>query len=452
MRWIVLKDLRILRRSPLLVALLVLYPIVIALLVGLALSRAPDKPRVAFADLVPRGQSSFTIGGRTIDAASYASRLFGDIDPIRVHSRAAAIQKVKDGDALAALVLPPDVGERLRGALALDGGPPPAVEVYLNGGEPLKQPFVESTIRAQLAEANDALSAIVLREAARYIDIVVRGGQVSLPIVGSVDILGLERARAVIDAASTRLPHGDPARVALEQVSRFARLAAQNLDVSKPILATIGSPVRVKQSVISGGRTPLDTFAVAVAVAVSLMFVTLLLASGLLALEREEHAFARLVRGLVSRSGLLAAKVALSALCALAVSVVMLAGLAIFVGLSWGRAPLWLAALVVAAIAFAAMGVAIGALTREVRAASLLAFALSLPIAFLALVPSGSVATGLYHVIQAISAAFPFKPALDALDAAINGGGLGLPLLHLAILTVAFGGIARVALRRFGSA
>src|SRR5919205_3030893 len=256
MRWLVLKDLRILRRSPLLVTLLVLYPIVISLLVGLALSRAPDKPRVAFADLVPRGQSSFSVGGRTIDAASYASRLFDSIEPIRVHSRAEAIQKVKDGDALAALVLPPNVGERLRGALALNGGPPPTVEVYLNGGEPLKQPFVESTIRARLAEANDALSAIVLKEAARYIDIVVRGGRVDLPLVGTVDILGLERARAVIDAAATRLPHGDPARVALEQVSRFARLAAQNLDVSKPILATIGSPVRVKQTVIAGGRTP----------------------------------------------------------------------------------------------------------------------------------------------------------------------------------------------------
>jgi ABC-2 family transporter protein len=429
LRWLVAKDLRILRRSPLLVALLVLYPIVISLLVGLALSRAPDKPRVAFANLVPPGQSAFRVGGRTIDAASYAQRLFRNIDPIRVRTRAEAIRKVKDGDALAALVLPADVGERLRGALALNGEPPPTVEVYLNGGEPLKQPFVQSTIRAQLAEANDALSAIVLREAARYIDIVGRGGQVSLPIVGSVDILGLERARTLIDAAAVRLPHGDAARVALEQVSRFARLAAQNLDVSKPILATIGSPVRVKQTVISGGRTPLDAFAVAVAVAVSLMFVTVLLAAGLLALEREEHAFARLVRGLVTRSGLLAAKIALAALCAVVVCLVMLAGLA-----------------------FAALGVAIGALAREVRAASLLAFALALPIAFLALVPSGSVAAGLYHVIEAISAAFPFKPALDALDAAINGGAIGLPLLHLAILTAVFGALARVGLARFASA
>jgi ABC-type multidrug transport system permease subunit len=387
-----------------------------------------------------------------VNLAKEAKPLFDAVDVVRVKTRAEALQKVRDGDALAALVLPPDIGQRLRGALALNGGPPPTVEVYLNGGEPLKQPFVESTIRAQLAEANDALSAIVLREAARYIDIVVRGGQVSLPIVGSVDILGLERARAVIDAAATRLPHGDPARVALEQVSRFARLAAQNLDVSKPILATIGSPVRVRQTVIAGGRTPLDAFAVAVAVAVSLMFVTVLLAAGLLALEREEHAFARLVRGLVTRSGLLAAKVVLAALCALIVSAIMLAGLAIFVGLQWSRAPLWLAALALGALAFAAMGVAIGALAREVRAASLLAFALSLPIAFLALVPSGSVATGLYDVIRAISAAFPFKPALDALDAAINGGGLGLPLLHLAILTGVFGVLARLGLKRFASA
>src|SRR4051812_22341427 len=51
MRWLLLKDLQILRRSPLLIALLVLYPIVIAVLIGLAISGGPDKPRVAFVNL-----------------------------------------------------------------------------------------------------------------------------------------------------------------------------------------------------------------------------------------------------------------------------------------------------------------------------------------------------------------------------------------------------------------
>ena len=84
-------------------------------------------------------------------------------------------------------------------------------------------------------------------------------------------------------------------------------------------------------------------------------------------------------------------------------------------------------------------------------AASLLAFLLSLPVAFLALVPSGSVAGGLYDAIQVVSALFPFKPALQALNAALNDADPGLlrPLAHLAALTLGFGAIARLALRRF---
>ena len=449
MRWLLLKDLQILRRSPLLVALLVIYPVVIAVLFGFALSGGPEKPRVAFANLVPPGESEFDIGGRTLDAADYADRLFDSIDPIRVDTREEAIAEVRSGEALGALVLPADSTERLRSTLGLGGGDPPTVEVYYNAEDPVKRRFVEATIEARLAEANAALSEAVLREAASYIDVIVRGGEIPLPLVGAVQILGLERSRQIIDSITEELPEGSPDRAALEQVSRFARLAGENLDVSQPILASIGSPVRVKQTVVNGGRTPLDAFAVAVAVAVSLMFVTVLLAAGLLALEREEQAFGRLVRGLVSRTALLTEKVVLSALCALAVTLVMLVGLAAFVGLDWGRAPAWLAALAGGALGFAAMGVAIGGLAREVRVASLLALLLTLPIVFLALVPSGSVDPLLYDVVNVVSSLFPFKPSLRALDAAINGGELLLPIVHLLALTAGFGVIARVAIRRF---
>jgi ABC-2 type transport system permease protein len=189
---------------------------------------------------------------------------------------------------------------------------------------------------------------------------------------------------------------------------------------------------------------------VALAVAVSLMFITLLLAAGTLALEREENAFSRLVRGLVSKTGLLAEKAGLAAVCSVSVSLLMLAGLGLFVELDWDRFPLWLAAVTVGALAFAALGLAIGALTRDVRAASLLAFMICLPLAFLALVPSGAVAPALYDVIRAVSAVFPFSPALDALDSALNDAGdIGGPLLHLAGLTLAFGALARLALQRF---
>ena len=41
-RWLLLKDLQILRRSPLQAVLLVAYPILIAVLVGFAISRGPE--------------------------------------------------------------------------------------------------------------------------------------------------------------------------------------------------------------------------------------------------------------------------------------------------------------------------------------------------------------------------------------------------------------------------
>jgi ABC-type multidrug transport system permease subunit len=448
-RWLLLKDLQILRRSPLLVALLVLYPLVVALLVGAALSSGPSKPKVAFANLVPPGEAKINVGGEQLDATSYASELFDAVDPIRVKTREEAIEKVESGEALGALVIPPDVIKRLQGTLGLGGGDPPTVEVYYSAENPLKRRYVQATIDATLADANKALADEIFKESARYLSLIVQGGNVSLPLVGDIDILGLRNAQKIIDAAITGLPDGSPSRTALQQVSRFARLAADNLDVSKPILASIANPVRVKEQTLSGSDTSLDVFGVEVAVVLSLMFVTLLLAAGMLALEREEHAFGRLVRGLVSRTGLLAEKIGLAGLCAWALAAVMLAVLVGFLDLGWGRTPVWLAALAVAAVAFAALGVAIGGVTREVRAASLLAFMLALPIAALALIPSGAVNETLYDVIRIVSAAFPFKPALDALDAALNGGALLVPLLHLAALAVAFTGIARLSLRRF---
>ena len=56
----------------------------------------------------------------------------------------------------------------------------------------------------------------------------------------------------------------------------------------------------------------------------------------------------------------------------------------------------------------------------------------------------------LYDVVSAISAVFPFKPALDALNAALNdAGGLGKALIHLGVLVLGYGVLARVSLRRF---
>jgi ABC-2 type transport system permease protein len=448
MRWLLLKDLQILRRSPLLVATLVIYPIVVAVLIGAALSGGPAKPRVALVNLLPTDQRDLAVGGEQLDARGITDALFRSVDPVRARTRAEAVAMVRSGKALGALIIPADLVERLQGTLALGGGPAPSVEVIYNGRDPVRRRYVESTIEARIAEAGRAVSSEVTRVAARYLGIVVRGGQLSI-LGQKISILGLRRARTIIDASIASLPADAPERIALAQVARFAGLAADNLDVSGPILASLGDPVHVRQTVLDGRRTPLDAFAVAVAAAVSLMLVCVLLAAGLLALEREEHVVARLVRGLVRPSVLLGEKIVLAAGCAAAVTLLMLIGLALFVDLDWGRVPLWIAALAAAGLAFGALGTALGALARDVRAASLLGLLLALPLAFLALVPDGSVSGGLQHVIDGVSAVFPFAPSLDALDAALNGGGIVVPLAHLLGLAVGFGAIGRIALRGF---
>jgi ABC-type multidrug transport system permease subunit len=439
MKALLAKDLLILRRSRLLVGVLVVYPVAIALLIGLAISRSPGKPKVAIVDRTPPGQT-VQVGSERVAVSTYAEQLFSQVKPERVASRAQAVQKIKSGSVLAAVVIPANIAARLGSGLRQA-----QLEVLYNGNA-LEQSLVHAQIEAALAQANIGFSEQIQRAASQAIGALLTGH--NLGVLGAPDLVGLGKIGPELHAIAKRLPPGTD-RAGLEQIERFATFAAQNLSLAKNVLSTIGQPIQVKTTLVSGRRTPLNTFAVVVAVSVSLMFVCVLLASGGVALEREEHTLSRLVRGLVSRSGLLAEKALLAAACSFVLAFAMLAAIGAFVVLDWNRVGQWLAALALGALAFAALGVAIGALAREVRAASLLAFLLSLPLAFLALVPSGAVGHGLYDVISAISFVFPFKAALQALDAAVNGASpsLGGPLVHLAVLSAAFGALARVGLR-----
>ena len=452
MRWLLLKDLQILKRSPLLLALLVAYAVVIGLPVGYGISAPPAKPKVAFYNGVAKENNAFDLGGKKVDASQYAEQLFQDIDPIRVDSREAAIAKVKDGEAVGALVVPQDITEQLQNATKLPGiAQAPTLEVYYNADNPLKRRYVEQTVEARLAEANLALSGEVTKVAANALSVLLDGGPFPLP-TGTIDVLGLKRAKLALEGVRDGLPATDPQRGAVQTVIDFAQVAIQSLDFANPVLGAIAAPIKVDTNEVSGGSGTLEGFAVAAAATIALMFVAVLLGAGMLALEREEYAFGRLVRGLVRPSLLLVEKLLLGALCAFVVAGALLGLLAIFQPISLSRAPLWLLALALGASGFSALGVAVGALTRDVRAASLLSFLLSLPIAALALVPSGTLSATAYDVVRGVSALFPFKPTLSALDAGLNdAGSIGLPLLHLAILSVGYLVLARVALRRFGA-
>ena len=129
----------------------------------------------------------------------------------------------------------------------------------------------------------------------------------------------------------------------------------------------------------------------------------------------------------------------------------MVAFVSIFIHVDWSRPPLWILALAVSAVAFGALGVAIGALGRDVSTASLMAFLISLPIAFLALVPSSAVSGAVAQrpVGDLVRVPVPSRTRRGRQRAHGRLAVIGLPLLHLLALAVAFWALARLALRRF---
>ena len=449
MRWLLLKDLQILRRSPLQAVLLVAYPILIAVLVGFAISRSPEKPRVAFLNEVPTG-ARVNVGGQQLPPIDVEGRICARVECVHVKDREEAEEKVSSGDVLTALILPANLVDKINSLSTLAPGVP-KVEVLVNEEDPLKSELVNDRISTLLAQANLAVARRIASEGGHYLNLVIDGGE--LKIAGaSFPILGMKASARILGALEPALPAG-PLRNSLHEVKAFAEQARDNLDVAGPLIDRIAQPIEVKKQVVSGSSPPLEVFAIAVAATLTLAFVTVLLVAGSLALEREENAFPRLTRGLVSPLALLGEKVLLGVAVGLGVTLLMLAGLAIFVPLQWDRFALWLAAILVGGAGLATAGAALGAVAREVRAVSLLAFMVTLPVAFLSLVPAGSIGGGLYDAIKVITALFPFKPALDAMTGALDSAGpsLGGPFLHLAILIAAYGLIARLALRRFSA-
>ncbi len=447
MRWLLLKDLQILRRSPLQAVLLIVYPVLIAILVGLAVSRGPEKPRVAFLNEVPEN-SRISLSGKKLPSANVQERICEKVECVQVHSRDEAQSKVESGDVLAALILPEDLVNKINSLSTLSPGTP-KVEVLVNESDPLKAGQVDDKITALLAQANLAIAKRIAVEGSKYLSLVIRGGE--LPVLGSsIHVLGLDESAHILEAIEPAVANG-PLRVALDQVTEFANQASANLDIAGPLIKRLAQPIEVHKVSVGGSSPPLETFAIAVAATLTLAFVTVLLVAGSLALEREENAYPRLTRGLVSSEALLGEKILLGVVVGLLVTILMMAGLTIFTPIEWSRFGLWLAAIVVGGAALAAAGAALGAAAREVRAVSLLAFMVTLPVAFLSLVPAGTVGKGLFDVIKVITALFPFKPALEAITAGLDpsGGALGGPLLHLATLTVAYAVLARLALRRF---
>ena len=429
------KDALILRRSPLLLGLLVAYPLLIALLVGLVAGYANSKPRVALVDEdhLPR---IVTVGGHEFDVDKTINRVSKDVKLVRL-GRAEAQRQLRSGKVVAVLTVPEGFVATLQGMVSS-----PKLEVQTARG--IISSRVDEQVQALVFGLNRQLQTAYINTDLGYVRLILEGGKGSF-LGREFTVLGLGRAE--------RLLRNTPGPQA-ERLREFIRDARLALAQTGNALRATAHPIELERVKARGRSWALSADVQAYALGLTISFLALVLAAGSLAAERDENVVGRLARGLVTLGQLVWAKVLLAAVVALALGlgVALVFGVIIQIGNvtggePWGRLPLLAVGLLLAGGALGAVGALLGALAREARTASLVALLVVLPIVFLGLVPQEVVPAAGW-----ISDALPFVHAVRFFSAALFDTSpwstVAREALWLCGLGALFGVLARIGTRR----
>jgi ABC-type Na+ efflux pump permease subunit len=430
------KDLTVLRRSPLLLGALVAYPIVIALLVGLVAGYASSKPRVAFVDEdgIP---PVVVVGGHGFHIQAVIDQVAHEVTLVRM-SPEEADRELASGKIAASITVPPGFLSELVTTVQS----PQLVLRTVSGG---LAPRVTQQMQALVYQLNRKLQVGFIDANLRYVNLILHGGNASF-LGKHFNILGLDHMESELN--------GLPPSARVERIRRFTQVARLALAQTGNALQATANPIELAQPKSKGRSWVLSAQVQSYGIALTVTFLSLLLAAGATAAEHDEGTIGRLRRRLVSRGQLVWAKIALAGTVGLALgaALALVFGIVVEVGgvtggEPWSRLPLLLVGVLLAAGVVGAVGTLLGALARESRTASLLAVLVVLPVVFLGLVPRGAVALAWW-----ISDFLPFAHAVRFFSAALYDPS---PWRNIAVETAWLLGIgavfwvlARISVRR----
>jgi ABC-type Na+ efflux pump permease subunit len=431
------KDLLVLRRSPLLLALLVAYPLLIAALVGLVAVYGSAKPRVALVDedgLPPRVE----IGGRSFDIARTLRRVSKDVTLVRLDAEEARRQ-LETGKVVAAVTVPPGFISQLKGMVVS-----PRLELQTARGGISSR--VTQQVQALVYSLNQELQSAFIQSNLRYIDLIREGGS-GVFLGREFDLLGLERSQRILE-------NEFPPSERLAEIKNFIGIAGLALDQTDEALRATANPIELVRTEERGRSALLSAQVQSYGLALTITFLALVLAAGALASEREENVLGRLVRGPVTRSGIVAGKVLLAAAVTTGLGLGMAVAFGLIVELGsveggepWRRLPLLAVGLALAGAAVGALGTLLGALAGEARTASLAAVLIVLPIVFIGLIPRQ-----VFPLAGWVSDGLPFVHAVRFFGAALFDispwAALAREAAWLIGLGAIFAGFTRLGMRR----
>src|SRR5262249_49034439 len=283
-----------------LLGILVAYPIVIAILVGLVASYGSSKPRVAFVD-EDNLPASVVLGGHRFDVEHTVDEAGKNVKVVPL-SAAEAAGRLDDGRVGAGVTVPPGFVSTLRGMVRS-----PQLELQLSTGTISAR--VEQQVQALVYSLNRQLQRAYIASNLRYVQLILHGGDGSF-LGAPITVLGIQKAQRILRG----MPQ-TPRTLALLDFLHDARLALAN---TNDALTSTAHPIELVRAPARGRTWVLSAEVQAYALRLTITFLALLLAAGSLAAERDENVVGRLARGLVGLGQLVWSKVALAAAVALA--------------------------------------------------------------------------------------------------------------------------------------
>jgi ABC-type transport system involved in multi-copper enzyme maturation permease subunit len=430
------KDVLVLRRSPLLLGILLAYPLVIAVLVGLVAGYGSAKARVALVD-EDNLPATVVLGGHTFHVDRTISEVSKNVKLVRLSADEAA-QQLRDGRVVAVLTVPPGFISTLRGMVKS-----PQLRLDLSTGTISTR--VEQQVQALVYSLNRQLQHAYIASNLRYVTLILHGGDGSF-VGAQITVLGIENAQRLLAG----MPETTRTRALLDFL-HDARLALAN---TGDALRSTAHPIELVRGPARGRTWVLSANVQAYALGLTITFLALMLAAGSLAAERDENVIGRLARGLIGLGHLVWAKIALAAAVALVLGLAIALAFGVIIevggvtgGEPWRRLPLLVVGLVLAGGSLGALGALLGALAREARAASLVALLVVMPIVFLGLIPAEIVPPAGW-----VSNALPFAHSVRFFRSALYDlspwGEVAWQALWLLVLGAIFGGLARLGARR----
>lgn len=382
--WLIAKkDLRVLlRRSPGTLIALIGYPLLVALLVGLALESAERQPRIALVNEDSSGRTVL-VGSERFSADDYADRLAANAD-VSLLDRDEAASALDTGRVSAVLTIP----DGFIGDLQSGGSRPPQLQLSTSRRDPVAAEAIERRVVAALFELNTDLSSDYIGQVRRLVKILIEGG--SIQVFGETGTaLGLNATeQTVADTQDALRAIGqDQLAEELGPLAQFVTLTTRNLLLAEQIAESIGSPIELAVEEADDRREPLSAFGLAAALTLALGLAAALLAAGSMASERDDGTLARLLRGPVRPLALVAAKMLVAAAIAAVVALLTLGVTALATDIPVDRWHLWVPTAALAGLAFSGFGTLIGSIVGDGRSALLVTLMLGLPLIFLGVVP-----------------------------------------------------------------